>query len=155
MPVFRWQRPMRFDKHGDILLLFRRYIHTEGHHFHVKNCRGFGQIKWPCCEKKKIVKFFLACLLAIHENLCPRKFLAIRYIHWHLMSQRFFLKCEVECCVAGEWGSYSIVTCTMPNYVALYRLHQTHSKMLPVIWEFRSTVYYIRKSHALLHPLKV
>ena len=49
-------------------------IHAEGHHLHARNCRGCGQISWPCRENKKREIFFLVCLLVIRENLCSRKF---------------------------------------------------------------------------------
>ena len=43
--------------------------------------------------------FTLACVRAC-ECMCVVQC-------WHLMSWQFFLKSEVECCVACEWGSYS------------------------------------------------
>ena len=54
MAVFCRQRPTRFGKRGNVLLDVK--IHTEGHYFHVGNCRGCG---WhhAIVEKIKIAKF--------------------------------------------------------------------------------------------------
>jgi len=36
-------------------------IHTEGHNLHAGNCRGCGQILWPCRKNKNCEIFFLPC----------------------------------------------------------------------------------------------
>ena len=74
---FSQQRPTRFGKRGNILIDVE--IHAEGHHFHAENCRGCGQTLWSYCEQKKSQNLFLACLLAIRENLCSRKFPTVWY----------------------------------------------------------------------------
>ena len=80
MAVFHWQRPTRFDKCGNLTIVSTLKMHTVGHHFHAGNCRGCSQTLWPCRENKNRKKvFFLVCSLVIRENLCLRKFPAIRY----------------------------------------------------------------------------
>ena len=60
MAVFHWQRPTHFDKHGNLTIIAMLKMHAVGHHFHVGNCRGWGQTLWSCREKK-LQNFFLAC----------------------------------------------------------------------------------------------
>ena len=63
MAVFRRQRPTRFDKCTNVLLSFWRW--NTGSLFHSVNCRGCGQISWPCHENKNRKFFFLTCLVVI------------------------------------------------------------------------------------------
>ena len=93
MAVLRRQRPTRFHKHANVLLSFWR------RRLHAGNCRGCGQVSWPCRENKNREILFLACLSVIRENLCSQKFPAIRYI-WNSKNVWYgWVAAYVEMCV--------------------------------------------------------
>ena len=62
-------------------------IHAEGHHLHTENCRGCGQMLWPCREKKNSEIFFLACFLwfakiSIRYAPCPMALVPLLSSGW-------------------------------------------------------------------------
>ena len=81
MAVFRQQRPTRIDKCGNLTIVSTLKIPGVGHHF-VGEVVG-GAVRHRDLVAKSRNFFFFACLLVIRENLCSRKFPAIRYYHMH------------------------------------------------------------------------
>ena len=101
-----WQFFADSDRHALIGVLtsyccFDIEIHAEGHHFHVGNCRGYGQISWPCRENKNRKFFFLVCLLV--------KFVLAKISHYTVYLWSFILVAAFISNSQGLVPSYSVL----------------------------------------------